>query len=215
MAREAPRDWTEWHQQYDEPDSRLARRLAVVQEQLRRAIDERPDPLRIISMCAGEGRDVLGVLADHPRRGEVSALLVELDADIAGRAEAAARDAGLDGVRVRCADAAVTDSYADAAPAEIVLACGIFGNIPDDDIRRTVGYLPTLCAAGATVIWTRGRWPGTPDVPQDIRRWFGESGFDEVAFVASDAETFRVGAHRLVAPPRPLEPGERLFTFFR
>jgi hypothetical protein len=72
-----------------------------------------------------------------------------------------------------------------------------------------------FCAPGATVIWTRG---GTSrhDVTQDIRRWFEGAGFEEVAFDASpDEDHFRVGAHRLVAPPRALEPGLRLFTFLR
>jgi hypothetical protein len=30
-------------------------------------------------MCAGQGHDVLGALPDHPRRGDVTARLVELD----------------------------------------------------------------------------------------------------------------------------------------
>jgi hypothetical protein len=38
-----------------------------------------PGPVRVVSLCAGQGRDLLGVLADHPRRGDVTARLVELD----------------------------------------------------------------------------------------------------------------------------------------
>ena len=215
MVRDTPADWLEWHRAYDDPASRLARRLQVVTDHLARAMDERSGPLRIISMCAGQGRDVIGVLTDHPRRDEVSALLVELDPRIAETAEAAARHAGLDRVRVMCADASLTDNYAGAAPADIVLACGIFGNISEDDIRRTIEHLPWLCAAGATVVWTRGRRPDAPDVPSDIRRWFGESGFEEVAFVAPDDVTFRVGVHRLRIAPRPLQRGVRLFRFLR
>ncbi|GHD35622.1 hypothetical protein GCM10010335_31060 [Streptomyces galbus] len=30
-------------------------------------------------MCAGQGRDLIGVLAGHPRRDDVRARLVELD----------------------------------------------------------------------------------------------------------------------------------------
>jgi hypothetical protein len=214
MANEPKLDWVAWHRPYDEPNSNLARRLAVVQEQLRRALDERTGSIRLVSMCAGQGRDVIPVLAQHARRDDVTALLVELDPENAAAAEASARGAGLTGVRVLCGDAALTDSYAGAVPADIVLACGIFGNISEEDIKRTVEHLPRFCAAGATVLWTRGRWKDNDPTPQ-IRRWFEEAGFEEIAFEAPDDATYSVGVNRLVGAPQPLELGVRLFSFFR
>ena len=208
------RDWSEWHRSYDDPTSRLAGRLRVVQKHLRQAIDDRHGPVRIVSMCAGEGRDVVGVLKDHPRRAEVVARLVELDPRNAAAASSAADAAGLDQVEVICADAAVTDTYDGAVPADIVLACGIFGNISEDDIVRTIEYLPCLCAPNATVIWTRGYRPER-DVASEIRRWFDDRGFEEVAFEAPAGATFRVGVHRLTAKPRDLARGVRLFRFLR
>jgi len=214
MAEGDTRDWAAWHREYDDPGSRLSRRLAVVQEQLRRALDAHPGRVRIISMCAGEGRDVIGVLARHARRGEVAARLVELDARNAEVAREAARAAGLEQVEVVRGDASATDSYEGAVPAEIVLACGVFGNISEEDIVRTIEYLPCLCAPHATVIWTRGGRPRR-DVALEIRRWFDERGFEEVAFVSPPDETFRVRMHRLVAEPRALERGVSLFRFLR
>jgi hypothetical protein len=218
-----PKDWAEWHRAYDDPNSRLSRRLAVVQRELRRAIDAHADagragPLRIISMCAGEGRDVIPVLAAHPRRDEITARLVELDPRNAALAREAASAAGLGGVEVVEADAALLDSYAGAAPAEIVLACGIFGNITEDDIRRAIAYLLCLCAEDATVLWTRGHFRGERDVALEIRQWFLDGGFEDVAYESPqsvEGPGFRVGVSRLVAPPRPLEAGVRMFTFFR
>ncbi len=212
--QDAKQDWSEWHRSYDDPTSRLSRRLHVVQDRLREALVDRRKRVQIISMCAGEGRDVIGVLADHPRRSDVLARLVELDARIADVAEGAARAASLDQVAVLRADAASTDSYDGAVPADIILACGIFGNISDDDIRRTVGYLPTLCAANATVIWTRAEAPDR-NVVSAIREWFDESGFDEVTFDAPVDDTFRVGVHRLRDAPSAYEGGITLFRFMR
>jgi hypothetical protein len=210
-----PRDWREWHRAYDDPDSRLSRRLRIVQAHLRAAIDERPGRIRIVSMCAGQGRDVIGVLAEHPRASDATAVLVELEPSLADQAREAARAAGLTGVEVRTADAALTESYAGAVPAEIVLACGIFGNITMEDIRRTIDRLPELCAPGATVIWTRGG-KRDHDLAPEICARFEARGFDRIAFDSSpDADHFRVGVHRLRADPRPLSPGERLFTFVR
>jgi predicted RNA methylase len=214
MTKEEARDWLAWHRQYDDSTSRLARRLRVVQGHVRREIDRRSGELQIISMCAGQGRDLLGVLSEHPRRGDIAALLVELDPRNVEIAKAAAGDAGLDRVQVLCGDASITDSYTGAVPADIVLACGVFGNISDDDIMQTIAYLPRLCAPGAAVIWTRAH-EADRDIVSTIRRRFEQAGFEEIAFDAPANATFRVGVHRLTVSPQPSEPGVRLFRFIR
>ncbi len=207
-------DWVEWHREYDAPDSRRSRRLAVVQRYARDALDAIDGPLRIVSICAGEGRDLLPVLAEHARGRAARALLAELDPHIAATAAATATDLGLLGVTVACADAALTDTYAEAVPVDIVLACGVFGNITEGDITRTIAALPSLCAPNAIVIWTRAtRSEG--DAIAVVRRAFADAGFDEVALHAAPDETFRVGMHRLGVPPAPYRPGERMFRFVR
>jgi len=201
------RDWRLWHREYDDPQSRLSLRLAAVQQFIRDAFDRAPaGTLRIISICAGEGRDLLGVLADHPRASDVVARLVELEPELA----ATARSRAPAGVEVVCGDASTTNAYRGAVPADLVLLCGVFGNVSEDDIRATVCALPTLCAAGATVIWTRHRRP--PDLTSAIRRWFGEAGFEEVGFASSGEHLFGVGAHRLTVPPAAWKD-QRLFQF--
>jgi hypothetical protein len=206
------RDWFDWHRPYDDPDSPLARRLLIVQREIRAAIDRAPPgPVQVVSMCAGQGRDLIGALADHPRRAGVRAVLVERDARNTEVARAAAWGSGLTGVMVRQGDASLTDTYEGAVPARLVLACGVFGNVTDNDVVRTVGSLPQLCASGATVIWTRHR--RAPDFTPVIRQSFAASGFEEVAFHAPDDSFFAVGVDRLHAAPVPLRPGHRMFEF--
>lgn len=204
-------DWHGWHDGYDRPDSWLSLRLRAVQTQVRAALDSSPPgTLRVLSLCAGQGRDLLEVLAEHPRRDDVRARLVELDARNAAVAEAAARAAGLTGVEVVVADASRTDHYRDLAPAHLVLICGVFGNITDEDIERTVDHCVQLCATGGTVIWTRHR--GAPDRVPSICEWFEERGFDRRWLSEPDAG-FGVGVHRFHGEPRPLATGRRMFTF--
>jgi len=203
-------EWVQWHRGY-EHDRSLALRLEVVQRLIRSALDRCPaGPIRIVSMCAGDGRDLLGVLAEHPRRRDVRARLVELDPELAafGAAHAARVSPSIEVVN---GDASVTSAYAGAVPADIVLVCGVFGNITDDDVRRTVAQLPSLCAPDATVIWTRGTFP--PDLTPSIRTWFQTEGFSELSFVAIPGTTVGVGAHLLESPPRAFDPNLRLFTF--
>jgi hypothetical protein len=203
-------EWVDWHKGY-RPGSPLAKRLGVVQDLIRTALDGcAPGPIRVISMCAGDGRDLLGVLEAHPRRGDVSARLVELDPELAARGRE--RAAGISPyVEVVNADASITNAYASAVPADIVLVCGVFGNVTDEDIEWTVDHLPTLCAPGATVIWTRGTFK--PDITPVVRAWFEAAGFAELSFIAIPDTTAGVGAARLIASPHAFEPDVRLFTF--
>jgi hypothetical protein len=94
------------------------------------------------------------------------------------------------------------------APADLVLACGVFGNIRDADIERTVDTCSQLCGTGGTVIWTRHR--GAPDRVPVICEWFEERGFDRQWLPEAG---FGVGAHRFTGEPRPLAAGLRMFDF--
>ena len=80
-----PLDWHAWYGEYDDPDSSLSRRLAVVRRELGAVLAaRRPGPVTLLSLCAGDGRDTLPVLAAADT--QVSAVLVELDPDLAGTA---------------------------------------------------------------------------------------------------------------------------------
>lgn len=203
-------DWFAWHSPYDDPGSMLSRRVAMVRARLAEALDTcRPGRVQVVSMCAGQGHDILGVLARHPRSGDVTARLVESDPrNVALARQGAAPFAGVEVVE---ADAGRTGAYADAVPADIVLACGVFGNISGDDIRRTVAALPSLCAPGAVVIWTRHRLE--PDLTPQVRDWFRSAGFAEEAFDLSDDTFMAVGSQRLTGQALPFRAGQYLFRF--
>jgi hypothetical protein len=205
------RDWYAWHDQYDVPDSALAGRLRFVRERVRDALDNAPPgPLRVVSLCAGQGRDVIDVLATHPRRRDTRARLVELDPRNATVAAEAARGAGLDQVEIVLGDAALTDLIADLVPVDLLLLCGIFGNITDADIENTIAHCDRLCKSGGIVLWTRHR--RSPDRVPKVCRWFAGHGFD-LRWLSPAQEDSAVGAHRFTGEPRPLAPGTRLFTF--
>ena len=165
-------------------------------------------------MCAGQGHDVAGALGGHRRRSDVTGLLVELDPVNVEAAQLRLRDAGLDGVTAVAGDAARLDAYEAAAPADLVVVCGVFGNIADSDVRRTIEALPVLAARGATVVWTRHR--RQPDLTGEIRRWFEASDFVELDFTSPGPDSFAVGTHRFTGEPRTWQGDEQpLFRFLR
>jgi hypothetical protein len=207
--------WVRWHTAYEDPASNLSLRLRAVQSMVRAALDEiaaRAGPIRLVSLCAGQGRDVIDVVATHPAGASVSALLVELHPALVAFARARAAELGVaDRVRIVEGDASQASLYADAVPADVVLVCGIFGNISAADITRTIQALPGFCAPGGHVVWTRHRRP--PDRTPAIRADFAAAGFTELAFEAPDGAILGVGHHRLDGPTAPFDPRQRLFHF--
>lgn len=205
-------DWHEWYRGYDDPTSSQSRRLEVVMECVRNALNLNPQA-RLLSLCSGDGRDTLPILEEFP---QVRATLVELEPELAATARANARA----DVDVRTADAGTTASYRDVAPVDVLLVCGVFGNIYDQDVERTVNALPDLLRSDGVVIWTRGdrklndpsRVPGDPS--ERARMLFQARGFDELAFIRPDDARFRVGVARWTGTPGVAQPTpQRLFTF--
>ncbi|NUR60771.1 MAG: class I SAM-dependent methyltransferase [Catenulispora sp.] len=219
------RDWKPWFAAYDDPESPLAGRLAVVRDGITRALDEAAaGPIRILSLCAGEGRDVIPVVAAHPRRADVTARLIEFDPEIADVARNAAAEAGLTdqtdqsdqtgAFTVVTGDAADPANFADFGPADLLLLCGIFGNISEADISNTVARAAALTARGGTAIWTRHR--REPSLVPAIHDWFAQAGF--AALWESDPalpESVYVAGHRQERDPAPFSGGDKLFTFIK
>ncbi|MEV0607261.1 class I SAM-dependent methyltransferase [Polymorphospora rubra] len=209
---DSDRDWYDWHRPYADEGSPLTRRLRLVQRHIADWLDERPDrSLWVVSMCAGQGRDLLEVLAGRPDAGRVRARLIEYDPR---NVEVARREIGagnLTGLTVLHADAGDLTSYSGAVPADLVVMAGVLGNISDADVRATITALPQLCAPDATVIWTRTR--RAPDLTPAVRAWLADAGFVEQAFHAPEDVPFSVGVHRFRGRPQPLAEAGQLFRF--
>jgi len=73
-------DWSAWHDDYRDPDSPLSQRLRVVQGHISDWLDgTAPRPVTAVSMCAGDGRDLLEVLGQRLDATRLTATLVEWD----------------------------------------------------------------------------------------------------------------------------------------
>ena len=83
--------------------------------------------LRVLSLCAGDGRDVLPVLARWQAHKEIHGWLVELQSDLADRARDEAHSVSLRQLEVIRGDAAEPTEHTGAIPADLIVACGIFG----------------------------------------------------------------------------------------
>jgi hypothetical protein len=207
-------DWHDWHSPYADGASALSRRLRLVQRHIGDWLDQRPESgLRVVSVCAGQGNDIVGVLARRSDAPRVRVELIEKDPRNAAAARERAAAAGLGEISVTCADAGDFAAYRAVVPADLVLLAGVLGNISDQDVRATISAMPRLCAPGATVIWTWTR--RAPDLTSAVRRWFTGAGFTEQAFDAPPDALFSVGVHLFHGQPEGPPPSGRIFTFMR
>ncbi len=214
LAMSALRDYKQWLHRYDDPGSALSWRLRTVQEWLRNDLNSRPGPIDIVSVCAGDGRDIIDVLQSRHDADRVNVVLLEAHPGVADLARQRARDAGLDNVDVHTCDAALTSSYVGAVPADIVLLVGLLGNMSHDDVSTTIATTPQMCRDGATLIWSRGR--DRDDINEQVRREFTAVGFIEHDYAESDQRTRpATGLMHYGGTTVPLDTDRRLFTFFR
>jgi SAM-dependent methyltransferase len=212
-------DWTEWHDEYDDPDSELAARMRAVRTHVSELVERcDPGPVTIVSICGGQGRETIGALRDHARRADVRGRLVELDAKNAAAARRSAVAAQLDEFEVMTGDASSSDSYAGLPPADVVVVSGVLGHIDNDDRAQLVAFLRQLMRPGGSVVWTFFRLPGDRHREERLagmRRLFNDDGFEEVAFelLPGDEYGFTVGVSRYTGERAPFRPHEQIFTF--
>jgi hypothetical protein len=206
------RDWHEWHRAYDDPTSALSARLIAVADIIRDFLDAAPPgPIRVLSLCAGEALDLATAAHGHHRAADIGGRVIEFDAALCVTAERNLAATGLT-LDVIDGDAGDPANLRGGVPADLLLLCGIFGNISNSDIQKTITAVPALCAPGATIVWTRHR--REPDVTQQIRDWFDAVNCSYARFVSEGTGRFAVGAERFdgttTAPFETLPP---LFTF--
>ena len=206
------KDWVKWHCDYGDPESALSERRRQVARLIRKSVDDTArDGLRILSLCSGDGGDLADALRDHESRRGVSCVLVELDPELASSARSNLESTEVD-FRVVVGDAGDVAAFRDALPVDLLLLVGIFGNVPDGDVERTIRSVPFVCREGATVIWTRHR--RSPDLTPSVRQWFDAVGCQSLDFISPGEGQFAVGRERVMRSlPAEQLGARRLFQF--
>jgi hypothetical protein len=215
LLRRVKGPWSNWpaHSYLRE---RYQKRLAAVQDHLRECLDQAPPgAVRIVSLCAGDGRDVIGVLATHPRRDDVRAWLVERDGDSVAAGIERRRAAGLDDQVVFIqGDATDYATYRDLLPCDIVVVCGVLGHVLPEERSTLVERLRAFCKPRGVVIWVRG-------VKQGMARYcefqslFESHSFERGRETLTAEGQWGICNHAYVGLPCKAPQSGRIFQFRR
>lgn len=203
--------WPKWHEGYEIEDSFLHQRLQDVKRVLVRSIREFDRPVRIISVCAGQGRDVIEVLRDDPSLNVKDAYLFEIDPENVAFGENLVSHYRLNNVNYVIGDASITSVYKEFVPTDILMLCGIFGNVSQADIKTTLKAATTLLVRGGVVIWTRHR--GEPNIVPEIQIWAKDLDFHEIELIAPPETLYAVGSNRYLGPAKKFEAQIKMFEF--
>ena len=141
-----PSHWVSWHGGYEDPASNLSRRLRAVRRCCARRSTPFPAPTwpdPVVSLCAGQGRDVIDVVAAHPpawrcRRCWWSWIRRSPPSPGPGRKPGVASHADRRGRRL------IGPLVPREVPADVVLVCGVFGNVRRGRHRRPTGRFLVL-----------------------------------------------------------------------
>jgi hypothetical protein len=205
-------NWKEWHSQYDRCEV-MQSRLATVRQTIEQCLRLLPPGRqRILSVCAGDGRDIIPLIAQSPRRSDFRGVLVEQDAALvkAGQELIDAHELGRYLTFLQ-ADATAPAIYAERIPCDLVLAAGVFGNLLPRDFDMFVRALGAFLKTDGYLVWTRNRVVsnGHREIPR-IRQTLQSHGFVECYH--HDITDYIVACHQYQHETLPL-PDTKLFTF--
>lgn len=88
--------------------------------------------------------------AAREERDQIDATLVELDDELASRAVIAAKTADSERVVVRRGDAGDPASFSDVVPVDVLMLCGVFGNVEHATVAETVRAVPAMVITAVT-----------------------------------------------------------------
>ena len=208
------RDYVKWHDKYADPKSAMSSRLRMIQAILTEVLATNPQPLRLLSLCAGDARDILGVLGQRPQDVKrVTGRMIEIEPDLvaAARGRIALIGSPLEIIE---GDASDPQNLVGQIPAEIVLLIGVLGNISDEDDDYMAKIMASFCAPGAVLLWTRAHHE--TETLARIQGTLALSGFTDQRFWPVPNGTFGLGVARWPDQPAPPLPMDRkLFTFIK
>jgi hypothetical protein len=189
-------------------------RLLLVQQHLSECLDNAPPGIiRIVSLFAGDGRDVLGVINTHPRRSDVLATFIEQSSPAVASGFRRAAELGLASATTFLnKDATEYEAVQGITPANIILLCGVWGHVPHDDRAQLIQAVTSLCTPNGRLIWTRGISKGIAKLEQ-IEGLFARTQWEKVQIRITPGNQWAVATYRFLGTPLPRPKSGQIFHF--
>ena len=202
-------DWNDWHNHYDDLDSELSKRLGKVKEHIKNILLETENPT-VLNICSGQGKDILESMLELDKDAEVFLIDTNIDALNSGINFAKKNNIGT--ITFINEDASHTSTYKkyDIPKSNIVLACGLFGHLNEDDSYTLVDFLKTQIKINGTVIWTKNI---ENDSISNLRKYFINNNFKEINYFGPEGSPWAVVCNQYVGEEFDLNKEYKIFNF--
>ena len=189
--------WNDWHmQEYNNVASTPYQRNQIVQEYIKDFISDKEE-LVIVSMGAGQGRDILPLLHNNITH---TVYLIDTEQKCLNYAEEYSLFNKIDNVHLINEDAFVLKTYNDIPKADLIIFCGMLNNVNEDDVNKFAKYTTLLLKDGGEIIWSRRTYDN--DYNKELRAIFTNNGYVELNYTKND--TSFVCKSKMVSRPEIL-----------
>lgn len=202
-------DWHTWNDHYDNADSELSKRLNKVKEYLKNTLLNIEIPT-VLNICSGQGKDILESMVELDKDAEV--YLIDTNTNSLNAAINFAKTNNIGTITFINEDASHTSTYKkyDIPKSNIVLACGLFGHLNQEDSYGLVDFLKTQIKANGTVIWTKNI---ENDSISNLRKYFIDNNFEEISYFGPEGSPWAVVCNKYIGEEFDLSKEYKIFNF--
>ena len=182
-----------WHLNHNDMNSTPYKRNKDEQNLIKTCLNSIKNNVNIISICSGQARDILPILAGKKDNNKINTYLIDTDLECLEYADNYAKENKIPNVHLINKNAGLRETYNDIPQADIIIICGVFGHLSLLDIKSTISFIKHLLNENGFVIWSRHKFDN--DISEDIKNIFKELNFNELAFVSPEDEPYTLGLH--------------------
>jgi len=206
--------WTEWHEEaYNDINSLPYQRTEIVKDLINKYLSEIDKNIVVISIGAGQSRDILPVLIGRKDNDRITTYLIDTDIECLNYAKNYAKDNNIINVHIVDMDGSLVKNYKDIPKADLIIFCGMMTQKNTDEVKNLANNIKLICNEDAQIIWSRHGYDGDYSTP--FRNVFNENSYKELDFYISHKEPFFICRNIMMPNPINIETEKdvKIFIF--
>ena len=206
--------WTEWHEEaYNDINSLPYQRTEIVKDLINKYLSEIDKDIVVISIGAGQSRDILPVLIGRKDNDRITTYLIDTDIECLNYAKNYAKDNNIINVHIVDMDGSLVKNYKDIPKADLIIFCGMMTQKNTDEVKKLANNIKLICNKDAQIIWSRHGYDKDYSTP--FRNVFNENFYKELDFYISHKEPFFICRNIIMSNPLNIETKKdvKIFIF--
>jgi 2-polyprenyl-3-methyl-5-hydroxy-6-metoxy-1,4-benzoquinol methylase len=199
-------NWRFWNNEYNDKHSDLNKRLDVIKNNILTCFKELDNP-NILSICSGQGRDILETILDNNIKYN-NILLIDIDQDSINVAQEYISNNNMSRIITKTLDAGFIKNYNNFR-ADLLLAVGFFGHLSFSDIENTIIKIKQLINNNSYIVWSANE-----RTFNFVKTCFENSEYEHIHIIENISEkNYFVGLTRFTGIATEYSAEDYIFTY--